>query len=448
MVDLSDAPVIDTHLHGWRTSELLDAPAGGFAERVTMLGMCVLTSGGDPAAYADVLAQRHREHAAGARAARAPGRAARLRADERGGQRRAPRAAARGCDRLPAGAVARRPHRGPRRRRGLSAADHPWRRARARGRHPGSPRRAHRAVDRRGARRRGRLRRAGGCAQRAPRGGCRGRRRGLQVGDRLPHGPRHPPPERRRRARGVHALARRTAFARRAAHAKPVRDRLLERTLEVASASGVPVHIHSGGGDPDSLVAHARPAGLFDLLKRHPQQPVLLIHAGWPWTDEAAFMASILPHVYLDLSIGIPWASLAIDRLIETALGVAPPSKVLYGSDEASEPEVAWFAAHVAREALGRVLGTAVERRWLTAAQAAGIGAGRARRQLPPPARDRRMTAPRGAARPARRAGRRARAGRARERRADDLRRAARGRRPARPLARRRRRRPRATPSP
>ena len=47
---------------------------------------------------------------------------------------------------------------------------------------------------------------------------------------------------------------------------------------------------------------------------------------------------------------------------------------MLYGSDEASEPEVAWFSAHVAREALERVLGTAVERRWLTAAQAAGIG--------------------------------------------------------------------------
>src|SRR5664279_746753 len=55
MIDLTGAPVIDTHLHGWRTPELLSAPAGGFAERVTMLGMCVLTSGGDPAAYADVL---------------------------------------------------------------------------------------------------------------------------------------------------------------------------------------------------------------------------------------------------------------------------------------------------------------------------------------------------------------------------------------------------------
>ena len=68
---------------------------------------------------------------------------------------------------------------------------------------------------------------------------------------------------------------------------------------------------------------------------------------------------------------------------------------MLYGSDEASEPEVAWFAAHVAREALGRVLGTAVERRWLTPCAGGRHRSRRARRQLPPPARDRCVTAAR-----------------------------------------------------
>ena len=100
-------------------------------------------------------------------------------------------------------------------------------------------------------------------------------------------------------------------------------------------------------------------------------------------------MASILPHVYLDLSIGIPWASLAIDRLLETALGVAPPAKVLYGSDEASEPEVAWFSAHVAREALERVLARGRRAPLDDGGAGRRHRRGRARRQLPPPARAR-----------------------------------------------------------
>ena len=97
-------------------------------------------------------------------------------------------------------------------------------------------------------------------------------------------GPRHHAAEPGRRARAAFTRWRADGFKETREHAKR-RDRLLARTLEVASAGGVPVHIHSGGGDPDSLVPHARPAGLFDLLKRHPQQPVLLIHAGWPWTN-------------------------------------------------------------------------------------------------------------------------------------------------------------------
>ena len=279
-----------------------------------MLGMCVLTSGGDPATYSDVLARATASTPLALALLARLGEQLGCEPTQRGGQRRAPRAAARGCDRLPAGAVARRAHRGPGRRRGLSAADHPGRRARARGRRPRPPRRAHRAVDRRGARAARaattswRTRSSARLEAAAAEGAVAFKsviayRTGLDIAQ----------PERRRCARRRSRAGAQDGFRETRGHAKPVRDRLLERTLEVASATGVPVHIHSGGGDPDSLVPHARPAGLFDLLKRHPQQPVLLIHAGWPWTDEAAFMASILPHVYLDLSIGIPWA-LARDR--------------------------------------------------------------------------------------------------------------------------------------
>ena len=373
MIDLAEAPVLDTHLHGWRTADLLAAPADGFAERVTMLGMCVLTSGGDPATYSDVLRR------ATASTPLALALLARLSAQL-------------GCEPTNEAVSAARVER--LRADATAYLQELWRDARIEGlvvdegfplpiipsaeleRESGVP--VHRVVriepwiaeDRDGAAGYDELEDAlGARLAAAATAGAVGfksviaYRTGLDIAQPSAAD-----------ARAAFTRWREDGFRETRQHAKPVRDRLLERTLEVASESGVPVHIHSGGGDPDSLVPHARPAGLFDLLKRHPQQPVLLIHAGWPWTDEAAFMASILPHVYLDLSIGIPWASLAIDRLIETALGVAPPSKVLYGSDEASEPEVAWFSAHVAREALGRVLATAVERRWLTPAQATGIG--------------------------------------------------------------------------
>jgi predicted TIM-barrel fold metal-dependent hydrolase len=159
-------------------------------------------------------------------------------------------------------------------------------------------------------------------------------------------------------------------------HAKPVRDSLLVRTLAVARSAGVPVHVHCGGGDPSIVLDHARPSDVFPLLSRHMGQPVVLIHSGWPWVEEGAYVASILPHVYLDTSLSTPWASLAIDSRLEILLGIAPPAKVMYGSDEASEPEVIWLSALLAREALGRVLETGIERRQLNREAAGRIGAG------------------------------------------------------------------------
>jgi uncharacterized protein len=158
--------------------------------------------------------------------------------------------------------------------------------------------------------------------------------------------------------------------------AKPVRDALLRRTLAVAKSAGIPVHIHCGGGDPSIVLAHARPSDLFPLLSAHIDQPVVLIHSGWPWVEEGAYVASVLPHVYLDTSLSTPWASLAVDSRLEILLGIAPPAKVMYGSDEASEPEVIWLSAILAREALGRVLGTAIDRRYLNRGAAERIGAG------------------------------------------------------------------------
>ncbi len=157
---------------------------------------------------------------------------------------------------------------------------------------------------------------------------------------------------------------------------KIVRDYLLRATLRACRRHDRVMHLHCGGGDPDIVLAHVRPTDVYRLLHDHMDQPIILIHGGYPWLAEAAYIASILPFVYLDLSEFLPWASLGADRELEMLLGAVPAGKLLYGSDEASEPEVFWVSARLAREALERVLGAAVERDLLGPEEALRIGRG------------------------------------------------------------------------
>lgn len=156
--------------------------------------------------------------------------------------------------------------------------------------------------------------------------------------------------------------------------AKPVRDFLLQRMLEVAKRTDRVVHIHCGAGDPDIDLAHAAPVNLWPLLVAHQDQPIVLIHSGYPWIADAAYIASVLPNVHLEISELVPWGWSMVDAALTTMLGTAPAAKVLYGSDEAGEPEMFWLAARLARGSLERVLGRFVERDHLTVDEAGAFG--------------------------------------------------------------------------
>lgn len=157
-------------------------------------------------------------------------------------------------------------------------------------------------------------------------------------------------------------------------HSKTVRDFCVRRALDVAAGNGRPFHFHCGGGDPDINLAHATPVELFPLLVDRQHQPIVLIHSGYPWVREAAYIASILPNVSLELSELIPWGWGMIEWGLEMIVGTVPASKVLYGSDEAGDPEAFWVSALVARTALERVLGRFVDADHISTAQAERLG--------------------------------------------------------------------------
>ena len=157
-------------------------------------------------------------------------------------------------------------------------------------------------------------------------------------------------------------------------HAKPVRDFLIHRTLAVAKANDRPFHFHCGGGDPDINLAHADPVSMFPFLVDAQDQPIVLVHSGYPWVREAAYVASVLPNVYLELSELIPWGWGQVEWALEMLVGTVPAAKLLYGSDEAAEPEAFWASALLARSALQRVLDRFVDRDYVSVDEAERLG--------------------------------------------------------------------------
>ncbi len=159
-------------------------------------------------------------------------------------------------------------------------------------------------------------------------------------------------------------------------HAKPVRDFLLRRAFSIAKERDRVFHVHVGAGDPDVNLTHATPQDAFSFFVEHQEQPILMIHSGWPWVAEATYIPTVLPNVYMDLSELVPWGWGQIDWSLEMILGSVPAAKVLHGCDESSEPEMFPVSARLVREALERVLGSFVDRDFLSVADAESIGRG------------------------------------------------------------------------
>jgi predicted TIM-barrel fold metal-dependent hydrolase len=157
--------------------------------------------------------------------------------------------------------------------------------------------------------------------------------------------------------RPVKEAARRTERIRLAS--KPLNDYLLWQALEQAAAQSLPIQFHTGFGDRDADLRAANPLHLRPLIERAETQLVLL-HAGWPFYREVAHLAALYRHVWLDLSLAIPFATTGIPTMLHDVLGMAPFSKILFATDAFTMPEIYWLAARWGRWGLGRALDSLV----------------------------------------------------------------------------------------
>ncbi|QYC41372.1 Amidohydrolase [Nonomuraea coxensis DSM 45129] len=111
--------------------------------------------------------------------------------------------------------------------------------------------------------------------------------------------------------------------------------------------------------------------------------PVILLGC-YPFHRQAAYLAGLHPHVYVDVGLALPHSAAAAARVMEDLLELAPFHKLLFSSGSRGLAESCLLGALYYRRALGAALAARVREGEWSAADAARvahmIGSGNARR--------------------------------------------------------------------
>lgn len=144
---------------------------------------------------------------------------------------------------------------------------------------------------------------------------------------------------------------------------KHLLDHLLLHALDIAARQELPLQIHTGFGDPDLDLRLSNPLHLRPIFEdRHYRKaPIVLLHAGYPFVRETAYLAAVYPHVYVDYGLTVPMLSVAGMRaVVRMLLEQVPTSKLLFSTDAHYFPELYALGAKWGRNALAHALDLAV----------------------------------------------------------------------------------------
>ena len=127
---------------------------------------------------------------------------------------------------------------------------------------------------------------------------------------------------------------------------------------ELARDRGLPLQVHAGYGDPDITLHLTNPSLLTDLVKALGRLGVnvVFLHC-YPYQREAAYLAAVLPSVYLDVGETITYTGASSWRVLAEAMELAPFTKHLYSSDAFGVAELYHLGAVHFRRGMARVLG-------------------------------------------------------------------------------------------
>ena len=132
------------------------------------------------------------------------------------------------------------------------------------------------------------------------------------------------------------------------------------------------VRFHTGLGDNELTLTLANPACLQGFIRAYPDIPIVLLHASYPFTREAGYLAAVYANVYLDIGEVFPMISRkGQESVIQQALELTPSSKLCWSTDGHYFQETYSLAVRQVREALKVVLLEMVEKDDVTYGEAA-----------------------------------------------------------------------------
>ena len=145
--------------------------------------------------------------------------------------------------------------------------------------------------------------------------------------------------------------------------AQDMNSELIVRTCKLIAAAhdqgqrAKPLQFHTGIGNKEIPVLKSDPAYLQPLIMAFPAVPIILLHAAYPYTRTAGYLAMVFKNVFLDMSAVFPEVSRdGQERTLRECLEMTLWRKLLWSTDGHWFPETFYLANKQFREALLKVL--------------------------------------------------------------------------------------------
>lgn len=133
---------------------------------------------------------------------------------------------------------------------------------------------------------------------------------------------------------------------------------VIRHLLWQAVDRGRPLQMHIGYGDSDIDLHRCDPSKMTEFIRRTRTSgtDIMLLHC-YPFQREAAFLAQVYPHVYLDTGAAVNYTGFGSTHVVRESLELAPFHKILFSSDAYGLPELYLCGALLWRRAMGQVFG-------------------------------------------------------------------------------------------